>query len=63
MTEAHDAPYEEIVAAAAERLGIPVEQVKQILDTYMEESRKQAHKRRSALQGNPAYQQWKARQD
>lgn len=42
------------------RLGMTEAQVDEVLDTYIEESRKDKEQRREALKDNHVYQQWLA---
>lgn len=53
-----DAPYDEIVAAVAERLGTTAEEVERVMDTYAEEAKKRAERHREALKENPTYQKF-----
>lgn len=60
MPDRQEASYPSIRAATAARLGMTEAQVDEVLDVYLEESRKDKERRRESLKDNHVYQQWLA---
>jgi hypothetical protein len=51
-------PHTEAEEAAAERLGMPVAELRTIIDVYLEECRRLSLERRDRWHSSPVYQAW-----